>query len=69
MQKRDKLGVIYSHEETGLCRLYYRPADRKDKRLFCTQGIHPDSLSWYICSRDGEPSHEVTELEIVEVIR
>jgi hypothetical protein len=26
-------------------------------------------LSWYICSKDGEPSHEVTELEIVEVLK
>lgn len=69
MQERDKLRVTYLYEDRGNYRHYYRPANKGDKRLFCTQ---PDSnwvSQWYICSKDGEPSHEVTELEIVEVLK
>lgn len=48
------------HEDNGNCRVYYR--DERNSLLYCYQ----DDGSWgrtefklYICSRDGEPSHEV----------
>jgi hypothetical protein len=69
MQERDKLMVIYSHEDRGNSRGYYRPVNKKDKRLFCYQPNSAWISQWYICSKDGEPSHEVTELEIVEITR
>lgn len=48
-------------EDNGNCRVYYRESNR----LFCWQ----DESSWgrtadwkfYVCSHDGEPSHEVPE--------
>lgn len=44
--------VKQSGVESGFDRVYYRPVDRKDRRLFCFQ-----SGEKYICSQDGEPSH------------
>lgn len=52
--------VKYHSEEPGFDRVYYTPIDPNDKRLFCLQ-----TRAWYICSRDGEPSHSVDDLEIV----
>ena len=43
--------------DNGLCRTYFRPVDKKDKRLFCTQPDAWWAVHWYICSSDGEPSH------------
>lgn len=50
--------VKYVRTESGLCRKYYRA---KDKRLFCLT----DDGTWFLCSKDGEPSHEVTHIEII----
>ena len=54
--------MIFDQEDNGNCRVYYRDS----KRIYCWQ----DDGSWgrhdwkfYACSRDGEPSHEVSPLE------
>lgn len=48
----------FHSEDNGFCRVYYR----EGKQLYCWQ----DDGSWgrhdwkfYVCTRDGEPSHEV----------
>jgi hypothetical protein len=50
----------YHSTDNGFCRVYYRDEAR---RLFCFQ----DDGSWgrvkfvfYVCSRDGEPSHQAS---------
>jgi len=49
----------FHSEDNGNCRVYYKG----EKRLYCWQ----DEGSWgrtywrfYRCSKDGEPSHEIT---------
>lgn len=55
------LEVKLDYKDSGLCRTYYRPVDKKDKRLFCLT----DWDEWYICSRDGEPSHTHTTERLI----
>ena len=54
MQAREHVNVKEGLTVRGLCRTYYTPLNKKDKRLFCLT----DDGNWYICSRDGEPSHQ-----------
>jgi len=44
----------YSHIDTGNCRTYYKA----NKKLFCFQN-EDFSITFYECSKDGEPSHSV----------
>ena len=64
MQERDKLGVKYAYPDRGNFRHYYRPVDKKDKRLFCIQIDELGEATWYLCSKDGEPSHKEEGLDI-----
>lgn len=43
-------------EDNGNCRVYYK----RGKHLFCWQLDRPGQFSFFVCSRDGEPSYEVT---------
>ena len=67
MDKLPTLEVRFSHEDIGTFRNYYKPVNKKDKRLFCNQPSIGWSLHWYICSSDGEPSHEYTKERIVPI--
>lgn len=42
-------------EDNGNCRVYYR----RGKSLYCYQLDRPGVFQFFVCSRDGEPSHEV----------
>ena len=48
-------------------RMYFRDINIKGRhpRLFCVQDNHVGEPIMFACSRDGEPSHEVYEYEIV----
>ena len=54
--------VRYTHADRGVYREYYRADDRT---VYCRQENFPERYAWYICSRDGEPSHEVHNITIV----
>lgn len=45
----------FDGEDNGFCRVYYK----RERRLFCWQEDRPGVFTFYVCSRDGEPSHEV----------
>lgn len=47
----------FDAEDNGNCRVYYRD----EKRLYCWQmdDYRAKTFRFYVCSRDGEPSHEV----------
>lgn len=47
--------LVHHYRHNGLCRTYFKPLDKKDKRIFCMSDEH----EWFICSADGEPSHLV----------
>lgn len=46
----------FHHEDNGNCRVYYKDG----AKLYCWQNDGFPKWAFYICSRDGEPSHEVT---------
>jgi len=48
-------------------RMYFRDITIRGRhpRLFCIQDNHIGEPTMFACSRDGEPSHEVYEYEIV----
>jgi len=61
------LEVNYYYEDTGNMRTYFKPKDKKDKRLFCTQPDPAGIREWFRCSRkDGEP--ESTPTETMQVV-
>lgn len=50
----------FLREDTGNCRVYYR--GEKPSHIYCIQNdgsFGKDSFAFYICSRDGEPSHKI----------
>jgi hypothetical protein len=67
--------VKFIREDSGNFRHYYREVDGLRKRLFCTQPAEMltlpqwraqgEPLDWYECSRDGEPSHRVNNIEVM----
>lgn len=54
--------VRWTHDDRGLCRKYYMARNRA---VYCQQENFPDQWAWYACTRDGEPSHEVSNVTIV----
>jgi hypothetical protein len=48
----------YREADNGNCRVYYTAA----KRLYCWQldDARNNVFKLYVCSKDGEPSHEVS---------
>ena len=49
----------FADEDNGNGRVYYRDG----KRLFCAQNDGSwgrIDFKWYVCSQDGEPSHEAS---------
>lgn len=68
--------VKFLREDSGNFRMYYRAKDGSN-RLLCTQpaeGVtcpefraNPNLIAWYVCSKDGEPSHRINGLNM-EVI-
>lgn len=56
--------LTYRECDNGNCRVYYT----HENRLFCWQSYSRkplDAFRFYVCSRDGEPSHEVDPLRYV----
>ncbi|MCY1283630.1 hypothetical protein D9M70_325130 [compost metagenome] len=51
------LNLTYHSTNNGFCRVYYRSPG---KHLYAFQEDRRDEFTLYACSRDGEPSHEVT---------
>jgi len=66
------MNMKYLREDSGNFRHYYRG---EDGRLYCTQPsaeltlpqwrAKGEPLDWYVCSRDGEPSHRWTDEGVV----
>lgn len=56
-----KLELKYHSTDSGDCRVYYKSCDKTIKLLYCLQKDY-DTYKLYICSRDGEPSHEVNDI-------
>lgn len=58
----DTIKALYSHTDTGFCRVYYKV----NKSLFCWQQEgpdgNPDSLVFNLCSSDGEPQEPMDNL-------
>lgn len=48
----------FAYEENGFCRVYYKGPHGS---LYCWQNDGP--FKFYRCSKDGEPSYEVTAVE------
>lgn len=46
----------FGYEDNGNCRVYYKDGTL----LYCWQNEGQQGWKFYRCSRDGEPSHEVT---------
>lgn len=55
-QLRDLGNLQVTIHESGNCRIYCKS---QDKKLYCIQPDYQSKLVLLICSRDGEPSHEV----------
>ena len=63
--------VKHIRTDSGNFRKYYRG---EDKKLYCTQPAEMltlpqwraqgEPLDWYECSKDGEPSHKVNNIQI-----
>ena len=68
MTEKEKLMVVFTHEDKGNSRMYYKTFD-KPARIFCQQENPYGLYVWFACSRDGEPSHEVTDLSISPVFK
>lgn len=47
----------FIRHDPGNCRTYYRRD--QSRRLYCLQAGYGHEFDWLICSKDGEPSHEV----------
>jgi len=61
------LPVNYYYADNGNSRIYYKPKDKKDRRLFCTQPDPAGKREWFRCSRgSGEP--ESTPTETMQVV-
>jgi hypothetical protein len=45
----------FLRNDPGNCRVYYK----HNKTLYCTQEDFKGVFNFYICSKDGEPSHIV----------
>jgi hypothetical protein len=55
-----KIELKYVDADNGNCRVYYR----NGRRLYCWQmdSLRPVTWRFYVCSKDGEPSHEADPL-------
>jgi len=56
------MDVSFYFEDRGNYRNYYKPVDKKDKRLYCTQPSIEGQEEWFVCSKDGEPCHQPSYL-------
>lgn len=59
----------YHGSDHGFCRMYFKPEDTEKKTLYAVQDDGyggQRNFKLYVCSRDGEPSHEA-KLENFEI--
>ena len=56
--------VKFDKVDRGHERTYYK--SRSGLR-YCTQPDYKNKLTWYFCTKDGEPSHEVEGIEFITV--
>ena len=52
--------VKHVRDDPGNSRVYYRSIVLKSRLLLCTQPDHNGNTEWYVCTKDGEPSHILT---------
>jgi hypothetical protein len=62
-----RLRLILTRLDAEIQRLYFKEVGSKNRypQIYCVQDNHVGEPVMMACSRDGEPSHQVFDYEIV----